>query len=351
MKKNRYQILIGFALILLSSCDSTIHEYPNAQEASIIIELNADRAAPKYHKQVTYNYEGNFEEVQLDSVLAPAYIPDENFELRFVVEIYDAQLNKANQKNAPVARRVVLTDKDKTEPQDTIHFKLPDGNYSVLAWADYVPEGSSEDWYFEVPTLATLTEKKGQPIEEMHMKDAAAGNKDFCVDFTQSPSGYPAGFVTVSMKRASGRFRLIANDLKEYQEAGGDIEKLKVRIVYQQYVSCGYNVATQQPNQFVQTNSYITRPNKEEQTGGDNTLLMAYDYVLVSTGKEDHVIVDIHVYDEDDNAINHYEGLNIPLFRNRETVVYGPFLTQKKGTGGIGIDDKFDGEHTIIIKD
>lgn len=351
MKRNKYQIIIGLVLILLSSCDATIHEYPDVQKASIVIELNADRSAPKLYKQLIYDYEGNFKEILLDSVPALAYVPDENFELRFIVELYNVPLNKAGRQIIPLERRIILTNKDKTEPQDTVHFELPDGNYSILAWADYVPEGSNEDWYFEAPTLTTLTEESVQAMGSNHMKDAAAGNKGFHVDFIKSPTGYTSGVVPVSMKRASGRFRLIANDLKEFQEAEGDVEKLKLKIVYHQYVSCGYNVATQQPNQFVQTRNYVTQPEKKEQTGEDNTLLMAYDYILVSTGKEDHIMVDIHVYEDDDTAINHYEGLKIPLLRNRETIVYGPFLTQKKGTGGVSIDDKFDGEHTVIVRD
>lgn len=351
MKNTSYRVVFALVLGVLGACDATIHEYPNPKKASVVVELNADRSAPGYYKQVVYDYDGNAKVTDLDPMPASDYIPDENVDLRFIVEIYNTPPGKAGKQVLPFARRVVSTSKDKTAPQDTVHFELPDGNYTVLAWGDYVPEGSRDDWHFETSTLTGVEEKKPEGFARNERKDAAAGNQTFAVDFTLSPSGYASNTVPVFMKRASGRFHLIANDLKEFVEAGGEVEKLQVKIVYRQYVSTGYNVATQQPNRFVQTRSYNTLPNKEATPGEDSVLLLAYDYILASTGKEDHVMVDIHVYDAENNEINYYEGVDVPLCRNRETMVYGPFLTKKKGTGGIGVDDNFDGEHTVVVKD
>lgn len=78
-------------------------------------------------------------------------------------------------------------------------------------------------------------------------------------------------------------------------------------------------------------------------------MLLAYDYVLTSDTQEDHVLVDIAIYDrEDGTELNHFQNVDIPLRRNRETVVRGPFLTREVGSG-IEIDDNFDGEFVVPI--
>lgn len=83
---------------------------------------------------------------------------------------------------------------------------------------------------------------------------------------------------------------------------------------------------------------------------GDGSVLLAYDYVLTSSDKEDHVLVDVFIY-ANDQELNHYQNITIPLQRNRETVVKGPFLTKEIGSGDIGIDDDFDGGFEVVIPD
>ena len=60
---------------------------------------------------------------------------------------------------------------------------------------------------------------------------------------------------------------------------------------------------------------------------------------------------DVFVYDENGDEVNHYQNIDVPLYRNRETVLRGPFLTQNVGSGDIGIDDGFDDEFVVVIPD
>ena len=102
------------------------------------------------------------------------------------------------------------------------------------------------------------------------------------------------------------------------------------------------------PNAFVETRTMETSPTT---LTDDGTLLLAYDYVLASDRREDHVLVDVFVYDGNGKEINHYQNIDVPLYRNRETVIKGPFLTKTIGSGDIGIDDDFDNEHVVVIPD
>ena len=126
------------------------------------------------------------------------------------------------------------------------------------------------------------------------------------------------------------------------------MEDLSVQVIYKQYVSAGYNVDTGTPNYFVSTNTIETTPTTSMAISETGELLLAYDYVLTSSDKEDQVLIDLVLY-EGDHELNHYQNITIPLQRNQETVVQGPFLTKKIGSGDIGIDDNFEGEIVVVV--
>lgn len=68
---------------------------------------------------------------------------------------------------------------------------------------------------------------------------------------------------------------------------------MHIKIIYKQYVSVGYNVGTEMPNALIETRTMETAPTT---LTDDGTLLLAYDYVLASDRREDHVLVDVFVY-------------------------------------------------------
>lgn len=138
-----------------------------------------------------------------------------------------------------------------------------------------------------------------------------------------------------------------ATDLQDFLNSNNRIEDLRVRIIYKQYISAGYNVDTETPNLFVQARSMETTPTT---IPGDGTVLLAYDYVLTSSDKEDHVLIDVFIY-KGNEKLNHYQNIDVPLRRNRETVIKGPFLTKTVGSGDIGIDDEFNDEFVVEIPD
>lgn len=244
-------------------------------------------------------------------------------------------------------------------PQDTLQFRVPEGRYRALSWADYAPQSDVSDWHFETGSLDAVLVKVEHKPQVNHHKSSAAGSSDFAIDFAADRQGAPIllrsgratraddGSIPVYLERASGRFRLWATDLQEFLASGKRIEDLDVRIIYKQYVSAGYNVDTQTPNAFVESRTMETSPSTVE---ADGSVLLAYDYVLTSSDREDHVLIDVFLY-EDGQELNHYQDIEVPLWRNRETVIKGPFLTRSVGSGDIGIDEGFDDEFVVVIPD
>jgi len=348
-------------VVWLVSCDTTIHEYPQTEEnALILLELNADRTPPQYYKEVTYDHEGNYQEAELEATLSSAYIPDERLSMRLIAELYKlSSVEDRVDQGVLVARRIVTVDRLKEAPQDTLKFHVPAGIYRALTWADYTLKDDQEDWHYQTEKLDAIQEKVDHKPRVNHHKNSAAGSCNFSVDFDLSKSGDPIIWsetrstpsadlvVPVYLDRAVGRFRLWATDLQDFLNSGNRLEDLRIQIIYKQYVSAGYNVDTESPNRFVQMRTMETTPTT---VLGDGSVLLAYDYVLTSSDKEDHVLVDVFIY-ANDQELNHYQNITIPLQRNRETVVKGPFLTKEIGSGDIGIDDDFDGGFEVVIPD
>lgn len=360
-KRRDYILLVGCLVVWLVSCDTTIHEYPQTEEnALILLELNADRTPPQYYKEVTYDHEGNYQEAELEATLSSAYIPDERLSMRLIAELYKlSSVEDRVDQGVLVARRIVTVDRLKEATQDTLKFHVPAGLYRALTWADYSLKDNANDWHFKTDQLDAVQVDVDHKPRDNHHKNSAAGKCNFSVDFDLSKSGDPIIWsetrstpsadlvVPVYLDRAVGRFRLWATDLQEFLKSGNRIEDLSVQIVYKQYVSAGYNVDTENPNRFVQTQTMETIPSLVPE---DGSVLLAYDYVLTSLDKEDHVLIDVFIY-KDDRELNHYQNITIPLQRNKETVIKGPFLTQKVGSGDIGIDDDFDGGFEVVIPD
>lgn len=348
-------------VVWLVSCDTTIHEYPQTEEnALILLELNADRTPPQYYKEVTYDHEGNYQEAELEATLSSAYIPDERLSMRLIAELYKlSSVEDRVDQGVLVARRIVTVDRLKEAPQDTLKFHVPAGIYRALTWADYSLKDNANDWHFKTDQLDAVQVDVDHKPRDNHHKNSAAGKCNFSVDFDLSKSGDPIIWsetrstpsadlvVPVYLDRAVGRFRLWATDLQDFLNSGNRLEDLRIQIIYKQYVSAGYNVDTENPNRFVQTQTMETIPSIVPE---DGSVLLAYDYVLTSLDKEDHVLIDVFIY-KDDRELNHYQNITIPLQRNKETVIKGPFLTQKVGSGDIGIDDDFDGGFEVVIPD
>lgn len=367
MKRNLSYIAILICLLSLgvTACDETIHEYPRTNEVLVMVELNADRTPPLYYKGLIYDETGNSIVQELPEEQATGYIPDERLCVHFIVELYKLPSAGASvDEGILVDRRELSTDRLAQPPQDTLAFQLPQGYYRVLTWGDYAPEARVSDWHFDTSRLNAVRENIDHTPMVNHHKNAAAGSCDFSVTVgrygeeisvstpgstaTVTPSGVP--LVPVYMERPSARFHLRATDWNDYSKkrSRASVNDLQVRIVYKQYVGIGYNVESETLNAFVESRTMEMVP-PEDPDGGEAVL--AYDYVLTNDGREDHVLIDLFIYDEEGQEINHYQNIDVPLYRNHETVLRGPFLTKQVGSGDIGIDDEFDDEFVVVIPD
>lgn len=79
----------------------------------------------------------------------------------------------------------------------------------------------------------------------------------------------------------------------------------------------------------------------------DNEACLAFDYVLVN-GEESSVTLEMIIYNEEGQEVNRVTGVEVPLKRNKITMVRDEFLTREFAPG-IGIDPGFDGEINVVV--
>lgn len=379
-KLKKQNIIISALIVCCSlalslvSCDTTIHEYPEPQKALVIIQANVDRAAPPYYKEVIYDESFKRTVNSLDPTASPAYVPDAGYEMRITLEIYrgnvsDYEKNSENMRKNMVDRRVLYVDKDALAPQDTIHTYVENGNYFVLAFADYVRKDDVLNSHYYTDSLTNVWSKIHAYPENTNHRSTAAGQKEFSVDFLLTKDGYPttkeasqtpitSRIIPVYLERPSGRYRFVAVDYDDFVRNGGNISGLTAKVIYKRYVAAGYNVAKKAPNLFISTYSFNISPFKNQSniassiTNGakGNELSLLVDYIFNNYTNEDNIIADVYFYDENGKEINHVSDIDIPLLRNHETVIKGYFLTKSFGKdNGISIDENFDGEYVIYF--
>ena len=356
MKRTKY-IAIVCNLLFIVGCDATIHEYPEIQEALVVLEPNVSRMQPEYHKLVSYDEKGQCTVGMMEETTAQTYQPEDGYVLRIIADVYEGRIDEQSGERHRVSRRVVITDKDAQPPQDTIHIRLPEGNYYVLAWADYVKEDEEADWHYLTDTLTKIKTNLDTYPANTHHRSSATGSQAFDIDYNLTQEGYPSvgsevltsRTVPVNMSRPSGRYRVVALDYDDYLSMGGNPDEMTVKVIYKQYVSVGYNVATGEPNRFVSTYSFNIRPSDICDEGKKEASLFG-DYLFTGSNGETNVVADFYFFDALGHEISHSQNIEIPLKRDHETVIAGYFLTHSLGHGDdVSIDDKFDGEFVVEI--
>lgn len=249
---------------------------------------------------------------------------------------------------------------------------IPEGDYKILAWADYVAEGTTADRYYSTADFSQLelltADADGNPLQHSgcnNYRDAFRG--ELLVSVT--PEGQLLDFYTrqplsparVPMHRPMARYHFITTDLGDFiskikshtdspadpldhPAAGPDLNDYTVRFRYSGYMPSAYNAHTDKPVDSRLGVSYAGTLRQIDEHEAE----LGFDYVLVN-GTQTSVKVAVDIIDRrSGKAIASTDPIEVPLRRNHYTIVKGHFLTATAG-GGIGIDPGFSGDINIEI--
>ncbi len=338
-----------FCLLMLTGCICSVLETPenggiDPTLVQVSLTLRADTTVEPYRavKSLSATSEGD------------------SLDMRCIVEVF-----KDNIGGELVERRIVGCDPSPDgNPVVTMPLALHAGRYSVVAWLDYVDDGSLADKYYKATALSAIhIPDASSYVGDEERKDAYTGRDE--LDLTRYYDIWRADMAyEMRLEMPMARIEFVATDydrlLEKVSNSNGehhftkagvpytgdvDLSQIQVSVLYAGYFPSGYNAYTGKPNDATQGMSFdaTARPLSQAE------LRLAGDHVFVN-GTESAVTVNLQVKDRNGVLLNEVEGLKVPLVRGKLTTIRGEFLT-RSFSSGIGIDPGFDGEFDVVIPD
>ena len=369
MKKNVLFLLSAFILALgMTSCCETIHEYPDEGRAAVSLTMNVRNLAPEIYTVVDYTIDNtnpgifgidewrSLESRTFDAPQFERYYLGENkiasneWNLRLVWEIYYGSNEEVRiGRGDLIERKVQLIDAAIELPSYTTEIELPAGTYTLLAWADYVPIGTEEDHFYDTQNMSAIKSDLvlREDCQDNDLRDCFARTYEFRIENVKY-LGEPRHYET-TLTRPQGRYVVLATDYKDYLDLSNiPVEQNNVDCFYPTFLNVGYSIPEARPNLSASQIGYKFTPmryvfdEKEMVSLGD-------DYSFVN-GKESHLILNLTVMNPQGNEISKNENIDIPIYPDKLTIVLGRFLANSGNSGGLGIDDRFEGQINISFK-
>lgn len=360
------------AALLLGGCD--VHEFPSEEPKApeiigrFMLHLRYDTNMP-LHKEIEYE---NGTTVDATSK-KPSRDPN-SFLVRHIINVYPAVRSGEYSRSSQIT---VERHHPVTETLDAdIEFDLPQGDYRILVWTDYIGDGAPGGFFHDASDFNEIIYAgKETYIGDTDFRDAFRGQTDVIVDYGPDYNPNRAEEIvvetTVDMVRPLAKYRFITTDLGKFidqqvqskllemQKQGlalpeaeesrdpsryVDLSQYRVRFRYPQYMPCSFNMFTNRPADSWTGMSYDAEIRQMSAKEAE----IGFDYVFVN-GVESSVAVAVDVLDKDGKLIGSVPTVNVPLKRSKLTEVRGEFLTTKAG-GSVGIDPGYAGpDYNIFI--
>lgn len=351
-------ILTLIAVTLLLSCVQTIHEYPETTDALVKIDLDVDRDpaalykvlditvkdSPQLHSLAEWSTKNTKASQDYPIELLNTFEqtkPIDGWTTRLVWELYEGD-NLVNQ-GFEVSEELV------DRPHYHLEMPLKGGNYVLLAWVDYVPSGTEEDYYFNTEDLRKVTTDNTKRAECMNNEERDC----FCVAIPINVE-IPRTALEVqefagTLIRPQGRYVILSDDYKEYiKQVNFPVEQNVSTVRYPSFINTGFNVMTGRPNDSSVRLEYKYIPTLYE-FKNNTCVLVAEDYSFVN-GSESIIVADLEIKNQRTDYVSNFDNTQIPLYANKLTVIIGNYLTLKSDTGGFSISDEFEDEIVIPIR-
>lgn len=266
------------------------------------------------------------------------------YEVRYIVEVYaDDKFDQSLQ----FRRQLIYPEGEVGEV--ALECDLHARNYRVMVWRDFVLAGNSVDCFYSTSDFSAI-KLQGDYIGGTDYKDVFCGQMS--LDLTPYRCQLEAGHrEEMQLERPLAKIELITTDIIKYMDKlervqnsrSATIENFTLQVLYTGYFPTGFNVNSNRPNLAVTDVKFTSTP----VTVSDNEACLAFDYVLVN-GEESSVTLEMIIYNEEGQEVNHVTGVEVPVKRNKITTVRDAFLTREFAPG-IGIAPGFDGEINVVI--
>ena len=236
--------------------------------------------------------------------------------------------------------------------------ELLPGSYEIQVWAD-LSQHSGAAAYYNADNFAEIC-LQGEYRGNTDWRDAFRGTAGISVESDIIDSAPEV--LEIEMERPLAKFELITTDVREFiskeiefirKEAASrgeepdiavDTDDYTVRLIFNEYLPDTYNMNTDRP---IDSKVGITFESKITPLS-ESEASMGFDYVFVNH-RQSGVAVQVGLYDSQERQVALTPKMQIPLLRNRHTVLRGSFMMQQ-ATGGLTIDSEFDGDINRFYK-
>lgn len=265
-----------------------------------------------------------------------------DYKMRYTVEFWT--VNEDGNPDTMYERQQFIgnaySDSEMTYTIDAI--LLPALDMKMLVWADPINESDSEH-QFDVESLQSVTLTDcGNTID----KDGFTNTIDLdFLQYTYELDGIDVTYPTITLDRAFGRYKVVANDLDRFVAAGNPIPS-KMVVTYYLYIPTQYNCFLKTLQGSAMGKSYSFSPIVESST----SVVIAEDYIFSVPGASASTYwLYASAYDDQDNLLKDTKSAGVSIQANVTDVVFGSFLTDES-TSRPGINDDFDGEEVIYVQ-
>lgn len=156
----------------------------------------------------------------------------------------------------------------------------------------------------------------------------------------------------VYMKRPMGKFELVTTDLSEFLDRETELQGLsshasatdyRVIISFPMYYPSSYSAMDDRLENASTGVAFETRMT----VTGDSEASLGFEYVMLGDNADGGVQASVSIYRLDGTRVAGTSVMTIPMRRDHHTLLRGAFLVTD-GSGGVGIDPSFNGDHNII---
>lgn len=334
-RSHLFTLLIIFVVLLVSSCD-TVLQYPDETEevhatikTRIVLNVDfspvSDPVAVKFSRAIV-----------------------SGFDVRYQVAVYEID----GSGDRRLAIKKIWTDDIIADGPfcAATEVDLEAKQYEVYAWIDFVPAGTDNDYHY-ITTDPRKIAISDPNIHATDSRDAFAGKTHADLRSCENTDGQYVT-IAVDMERPFGKFIIVATDAEEFKSnskiTGNYVNPSAARTLcrYTSYFPTSYNLDTRfaHPEDFKLKVSHLS--DTEGKENGD--IVLTGNYVFVCNSQTT-VTADIEITGSDGKTVSTVRNITIPIERNRLTIISGKFLTGSFSSGGMGIDDNFEGEIVIVV--
>lgn len=351
MKRSLYFIV--YITLLLTSCN--VHEWPDTPEfVKCHLRLNYETEMTRWE----HFYDGS---AVIEQGLGETYDNRQTHgKMRYIIRTYP--MTEKQRMTQEYIQEFVFTKDISAGYNHEVTLDLLPGNYNIMVWSDLMQKNESTPFYDATRFAEIRLQGEHKPNNDYRDAFRGSQTKLLVADIMERLPDT----LDITMQRPLAKFEFVTNDVLEFIEkeisrvqskANADksnsdedsptrainIEDYKVIFYYVGFMPNAYSMYTDKP--VDSSTGIFFKSTLKKLTDAEATI--GSDYVFVN-GKESVVTTKIGIYDNEDTQLSLSEPIDIPLKRNRHTLLTGMFL-MSEAKGGVSINPEFEGDHNLIF--